>query len=89
MAKFYAEVEFDFIGYRKDVPKMSVATNKLDNIVEDLDVLFRNYRYDPTNIGYVWFTDVFGNCFATVLSTGGVIAKFRINTKRRHKIGGQ
>jgi hypothetical protein len=54
-----------------------------------LDSEFRNYRFSAESTGFAWFTDATGACYAKVLSTGGIIAKFRIRTIKLHKIGGQ
>jgi len=89
LARYGSEIEFEFIGHDKNVPKMSVDTTNLETIVRMLDSEFRNYRFSAESTGFAWFTDATGACYAKVLSTGGIIAKFRIRTIKLHKIGGQ
>jgi hypothetical protein len=78
--KYFTEVTFEYIGRNKEVHKMSVPSIKLDEIWEAVENELAVNGFVRHNLHYNWLVDGSNLCFAKILSTGGVVAQFRLRT---------
>lgn len=84
MPNFYSELVFEKIGADKDF-KMSVDTTNMEMIWKVVEDELADRGFVRHNLAYTWLVDGTNICIAKILSTGGIIAKFRINTRVRRE----
>ena len=80
MGKVLTEITFEYIGGDKNVPKMYVTSDRLEVIWEAVENELARRNFVRHNLSYHWLVNRTGLCIARLLSTGGIISQFRINT---------
>jgi hypothetical protein len=80
VARVKTKITFDYLGKNKDVVKLSVPSTRLDLIWEAVENELAINGFVRHNLAYHWLVNGTNVCFAKVLSTGGIIAQFRVDT---------
>jgi hypothetical protein len=80
VAKYFTEVTFEFVGRKREEYKMSVQSLRLDKIWEAVENELAVNGFVRHNLHYNWLVNGSNLCIAKILSTGGIVAQFRLRT---------
>lgn len=87
MGKLFTEIDFEFIGRDKQVPKMSVDTTNMEMIWKAVEDELASRGFVRHNLHYNWLVNGNDICVAKILSTGGIISQFRLRTRVDNRYG--